>query len=77
MVGGEVCLLRQPCPLWVKSGHEGRILRCLLYPQKRTSVERLGDVRFVPKAAVSKCSKDPLSKASLFDHLVSAEQDRR
>jgi hypothetical protein len=27
-------------------------------------------VRFVPKAAVSRCSKNPLSKASLFDQFI-------
>src|SRR5262249_29888928 len=26
-----------PCPLWVKSGHQGQLNECPLYPQKRTS----------------------------------------
>jgi hypothetical protein len=30
------------CPLWVKSRHRSRFGQCLLYPQKRTSVERVG-----------------------------------
>src|SRR5438874_9075263 len=33
--------------------------------------------RFVPKAVVSRCSKNPLSKASLFDHLVGDCQELR
>ena len=32
--------------------------------------------RFVPKAAVSRCGKNPLSKASLFDHFVGAVEQR-
>jgi hypothetical protein len=39
-------------------------------PQKADITERRRHVRFVPKAAVSKCNKNPLSKADLFDHLV-------
>jgi len=35
------------------------------------------DVCFVPKAAVSRCSKDPVSKPRLFDHLVSGREQRR
>jgi hypothetical protein len=31
----------------------------------------------VPKAAVSGCSKNPLSKASLFDYLVGAGEKHR
>src|SRR5262249_18710298 len=48
----------QPCPLWVKNGHDVVKLRCPLYPRKRTSelarftsgVERrqLSDVRRDP-----------------------------
>jgi hypothetical protein len=34
-------------------------------------------VRFVPKAGVSRCSKNPLSKASLFDHLVGDREHAR
>jgi hypothetical protein len=34
-------------------------------------------VRFVPKAAVSRCSKNPLLNASLFDHLVGGGEQRR
>jgi len=26
------------CPLWVISGHDGKSVRCLLYPRKRTFV---------------------------------------
>ena len=28
---------KQECPLWVTRGHSGPQIRCLLYPQKRTS----------------------------------------
>jgi len=57
-------ILNRRCPLWVKSGHSPRFVRCPLYPQKRTLVKRVGmsalcqkrtfcaavrDVRFVPK----------------------------
>ena len=34
------------------------------------------NVRFVPKAAVSRCSKNPLPKVGLFDHLVGATKQR-
>jgi hypothetical protein len=40
------------------------------FPPKADIVQRGGNVRFVPKAAVSKCSKNPLSKASLFDQFI-------
>jgi hypothetical protein len=33
---------------------------------------RRSNVRLGPKAAVSRCNKNPLFKASLFDHLVGA-----
>src|SRR6516225_8238905 len=29
-------ILRTECPLWVKSGHWGRLESCPLYPRKRT-----------------------------------------
>src|SRR6516225_10505825 len=34
--------LRDECPLWVNNGHRGYLKECPLYPQKRTSVERVG-----------------------------------
>jgi hypothetical protein len=39
-------------------------------PPKADIAARNQDVRFVPKADVSRRSKNPLSKANLFDHLV-------
>src|SRR5262249_33901335 len=44
-VQGLVCtaaVLSRPCPLWVKSAHRGAYNQCLLYPQKRTLIERVG-----------------------------------
>jgi hypothetical protein len=43
-------------------------------PPKADIRRRQLNVRFGPKAAVSRCSKNPLSKASLFDHLVGNQQ---
>jgi hypothetical protein len=43
-------------------------------PPKADIKSRIRDVRFVPKAVVSRCGKNPLSKAHLFDHLVSSYQ---
>jgi hypothetical protein len=43
-VGPSFCaatILRTKCPLWVISGHRALKSRCLLYPQKRTLVERV------------------------------------
>jgi len=40
--GCTAAILRRSCPLWVKSGHRGTSGQCLLYPQKRTLVERVG-----------------------------------
>jgi hypothetical protein len=37
----------------------------------------LSDARFVPKAVVSRRSKNPLSKAGLFYHLVGNRSNRR
>src|SRR5215472_13141440 len=28
--------VQMQCPLWVKSGHQGQLKECLLYPQKQT-----------------------------------------
>jgi hypothetical protein len=39
-------------------------------PPKADIAGRQLNVRFVPKAAVSRCSKNPLSKASLFDQFI-------
>ena len=36
MAGNSECLSTDQCPLWVKSGHSPRFVRCPLYPQKRT-----------------------------------------
>ena len=38
----SAAILSRSCPLWVKSGHGRMSDRCPLYPQKRTSVERVG-----------------------------------
>src|SRR5262249_53531339 len=38
-----------PCPLWVISGHRGKLKECPLYPQKRTLVERVGMSAFCQK----------------------------
>jgi hypothetical protein len=46
-------------------------------PPKADIVERDRHVRFVPKAVVSRCSKNSLSKASLLDHLVGATEQRK
>jgi hypothetical protein len=45
----------------------------LITTKSRTSF----DVSSGPKPAVSGCSKNPLSKASLFDHLIGAGEERR
>ena len=42
-----------------------------------TKARTLREVRDGPKAAVSRCSKNPLPKVGLFDHLVGARDDRR
>src|SRR5207248_1535491 len=46
-------------------------------PPKADIGTRSRDVCFVPKAAVSSCSKNSLSKASLFDHLIGRCKQRR
>jgi hypothetical protein len=59
-----------------KQTSDCRLLMSAL-PPKADIAERNWDVRFVPKADVSRCSKNPLSKASLFDHLVGAAEERQ
>src|SRR5262249_5296741 len=50
--GGAAAIRSRSCPLWVKSGHRNGSVECPLYPQKRTWVEVLSDVRFVPIADI-------------------------
>jgi hypothetical protein len=45
----------------------------LITRQPRAKPE-VGNVRFVPKAAVSRRGKNPLFDASLLDHLVGAHE---
>jgi hypothetical protein len=66
MVEGGKCLSKQ-CPLWVKSRHCISSASCPLYPQKRTLIERVRDVRFVPGA--DSCNA---TKRILFDYLIGA-----
>jgi hypothetical protein len=71
MVGGEVCLLRQPCPLWVKSCRGAVKLACPLYPRKLPRLSPTG-------AAVKghKRTHAPQQTASLLDHLVGGGEQR-
>jgi hypothetical protein len=46
-------------------------------PSKEDIPLRRLNVRFVPEAAVSRCNKNPQSKAGLFDHLVGATEQRQ
>src|SRR6516225_9992832 len=55
-----------PMPLWVKSGHRGRLKECPLYPQKRTSE--------LSRVMSALCQKRTL--ATLFDQLVGAAEQR-
>src|SRR5262249_41762048 len=48
-----------PRPLWVKSRHQGALYQCPLYPQKRTSVERVG-----MSALCQKRTSEPVATAS-------------
>ena len=40
--GCGAAILSRSCPLWVKSRHRRTSNQCLLYPQKRTLVQRVG-----------------------------------
>ena len=46
----------------VKSGHNDKLARCPLYPEKRTFAVQLGYVRFVPIADIA-----PFRGASYVD----------
>src|SRR5262249_58700703 len=60
-------------PLWVKSGIRGSLTPRPLHPRKRTCARQPRDVRFVPKAVVSRCSN---VKPELLNHLVGAQLER-
>jgi hypothetical protein len=65
-----------------KNSPKNFFLDCLLCGAaiRRSGTGLTGDGigrRVVPKAAVSRCSKDPVSKPRLFDHLVSGREQRR
>ena len=60
-------ILSCPCPLWVKSRHQGLPARCPLYPQKRTSE--------LSRRMSALCQKQTLcgaAKFRLLDHVVEA-----
>ena len=45
VAGIETLNIEFPCPLWVISRHSVQETPCPLYPRKRTSAERIGNVR--------------------------------
>src|SRR5262249_50795002 len=59
--------LRSPCPLWVKSRHQGAAVQCPLYPQKRTL-----ELSHAMSALCHKRTHAAQQMTILFDHVVGA-----
>src|ERR1044071_10043674 len=65
-------MMGRACPLWVNKRHYGESAPCPLIPQEQTFVEALST-----SVSCHKRTHAVQQKGSLFDHFVSAGEERR